>query len=54
MSYLEPDDPIEPVCPDCGEEENIEHVEGDMWKCLVCKDTFDDGSYRVWEFDDDI
>lgn len=42
MSHLEPPDPIETSCPDCGEEDQIEHVDGAQWFCLVCKYTFSD------------
>jgi ribosomal protein L37AE/L43A len=41
---LEPPDPIEAACTECGEEENIDHVDGPIWKCLLCDDNFSDGS----------
>lgn len=44
MCYLEPPDPIEVSCWVCGEEENIEHIDGPQWKCHICDDTFSDGS----------
>jgi len=44
MCYLEPPDQIEVVCTECGEEEQVEHIDGAQWKCLVCDDTFSDGS----------
>lgn len=49
---LEPDDTIEVQCTECEEEDQIEHVEGALWNCLVCKDTFSDGSDR--QFEDDV
>lgn len=44
MCYLEPPDPIEVACTECGEEERIEQINDDQWKCLVCGDTFSDNS----------
>ena len=44
MSYLEPDDPMEVKCTECDEEEKIEHIDGAIWRCLICDDTFSDGS----------
>jgi len=44
MSELEPVEPIEVECTECGEEENITHIDGALWKCLICDDTFSDGS----------
>jgi len=53
MIYLEPDDPIEVKCPDCGEEESIYHVGDSVWMCNECKDTFSDGSENTY-YEDDI
>lgn len=44
MCHLEPDDPINVSCIECGEEEKVDHIDGALWKCLVCDDTFSDGS----------
>lgn len=41
---LEPEDPIYVACTECGEEECIEHVNDAIWLCLICNDTFSDGS----------
>ncbi len=43
MCYPEPPDPVQVKCPDCGEEQNIEHVGGSLWRCLDCDETFGDG-----------
>ena len=51
MSELEPEDPIEASCPDCGEEEDIEHIDGSLWNCLICKETFGDGSDSDNDYD---
>lgn len=51
MSHLEPNDPIEAVCTECGEEENITHIEEDIWTCNICKDTFSDRSNATFEED---
>ena len=50
---LEPEDPIEVKCTECGEEEQIEHINESIWECLVCKETFSDGTDRVDCFEDD-
>ena len=53
MCYLEPPDLVEVECTECGEIEQIEHVDGALWKCLACNDTFSDGSDSDGsEFDD--
>lgn len=44
MCYLEPEDPIEANCYECGEEYDVEHIDGPVWKCLVCGETFSDGT----------
>lgn len=40
---LEPPDPIEVKCTECGEEEDIGHICESLWKCNVCNETFSDG-----------
>ena len=49
MCYLEPPDPVEVKCTECGEEENIKHDVGARWFCLACEDTFSDNS----DYEDD-
>ena len=40
--FLEPEEPIEAKCTECGEVEKIEHLNGAEWKCLHCGETFND------------
>jgi len=49
MSELDPPEPIDVECPDCGEQERVIQVDGDTWRCLICKDTFND----YFEYDPD-
>lgn len=44
MSFLEPDDPIEPACSECGEEEAVQHDQDAMWICFACGANFSDGT----------
>lgn len=44
MCYLEPPDQIKAACTECGEDEQIEHIDGAQWRCILCDDTFSDGS----------
>lgn len=51
---LEPDDPIEVKCTECGEEEAIEHINESIWECFSCGNAFSDGTddHRCFEDDD--
>lgn len=49
----EPGEPIEVKCTECGEYEKIGHIEGSLWKCLVCDETFIDGLDRQDCYEDD-
>jgi len=40
MSELDPPEPEEVECPDCGEEENLKHFHTNIWICLICGDYF--------------
>ena len=42
---LEPPDPPEITCPHCGEDEDIENVSYNKWRCLQCNDVFE----SIWE-----
>lgn len=48
----EPEDPIEVSCTECGEYERIKHINESIWECLICKETFSDGTDRDDCFED--
>jgi ribosomal protein L37AE/L43A len=50
MSQLEPEDQLEVACTECGEEEQVKPIAGALWECLICQDTFSDGSDRDDDF----
>lgn len=51
---LEPPEPIEVECTECGEVEEIFHIIDAEWFCHICNDSFSDGTDIDYFYEDNL